>query len=189
MAGRRFNRSSGDPRTRGNRRDFCRECFDQSCSRLANLPGLRPRGRQRTRSGRTRRSPRCPVSPLFRTKCDRRQKSSTVAPGAFRSGIQGSLSLRDGPCPARKGAWELRRGRGGARRGDGGIGWAGGGGGGFGYHSLFFPDGFTETFGELSTQIKNRLSHRARALGLARDFLIKIVDAPSTVQTYPPTDF
>jgi XTP/dITP diphosphohydrolase len=55
--------------------------------------------------------------------------------------------------------------------------------GGFGYDSLFSPDGFTETFGELSPQIKNSLSHRARALALARDFLIKIVDAPNPMRT------
>jgi XTP/dITP diphosphohydrolase len=55
--------------------------------------------------------------------------------------------------------------------------------GGFGYDSLFFPDGFTETFGELSPQIKNSLSHRARAVALARDFLIKIVDAPNAIRT------
>jgi len=57
------------------------------------------------------------------------------------------------------------------------------GNGGFGYDSLFFPDGFRETFGELSSEIKNGLSHRARALASARDFLIKIVDAPSAVRT------
>jgi XTP/dITP diphosphohydrolase len=57
------------------------------------------------------------------------------------------------------------------------------GAGGFGYDSLFFPDGFTETFGELSCEIKNSLSHRARAVALARDFLIKIVDARNAVRT------
>ena len=38
------------------------------------------------------------------------------------------------------------------------------GGGGFGYDPLFVPEGFTETFGELSAAVKNRLSHRAMAL-------------------------
>jgi XTP/dITP diphosphohydrolase len=36
--------------------------------------------------------------------------------------------------------------------------------GGFGYDPLFFPEGYDQTFGELSAAIKNHLSHRARAL-------------------------
>jgi XTP/dITP diphosphohydrolase len=55
--------------------------------------------------------------------------------------------------------------------------------GGFGYDPLFIPDGYAETFGELSSEIKNRLSHRARALAGAREFLIKTVDAPSAPRT------
>jgi XTP/dITP diphosphohydrolase len=37
--------------------------------------------------------------------------------------------------------------------------------GGFGYDSLFTPTGYSQTFGELAEEIKNRLSHRAKALG------------------------
>lgn len=55
--------------------------------------------------------------------------------------------------------------------------------GGFGYDSLFVPEGFDQTFGELSAETKNALSHRARALVAARDFLIKIVDGPDAPQT------
>jgi len=36
--------------------------------------------------------------------------------------------------------------------------------GGFGYDSLFVPKGYDQTFGELSANIKNQLSHRAKAL-------------------------
>ena len=36
--------------------------------------------------------------------------------------------------------------------------------GGFGYDSMFVPDGYEQTFAELSSDIKNSLSHRARAL-------------------------
>lgn len=34
---------------------------------------------------------------------------------------------------------------------------------GFGYDPVFIPEGFDRTFGELSGEIKSRLSHRARA--------------------------
>ena len=43
--------------------------------------------------------------------------------------------------------------------------------GGFGYDSLFVPDGFDQTFAELSSAIKNQLSHRARAMEKAQIFL------------------
>ena len=38
------------------------------------------------------------------------------------------------------------------------------GAGGFGYDPLFVPEGHCETFAELGAEIKNRLSHRGRAL-------------------------
>ncbi len=43
--------------------------------------------------------------------------------------------------------------------------------GGFGYDPLFVPDGFTQSFGELGDDVKNRLSHRARALEKLKSFL------------------
>jgi len=45
------------------------------------------------------------------------------------------------------------------------------GAGGFGYDALFVPAGFTDSFGVLSAEVKNQLSHRARALEQARTFL------------------
>ena len=42
------------------------------------------------------------------------------------------------------------------------------GSGGFGYDPVFLPEGFTQTFGELSADIKNGISHRGRALAKAR---------------------
>lgn len=38
------------------------------------------------------------------------------------------------------------------------------GSGGFGYDSLFVPEGHQETFAQLPAEVKNTLSHRARAL-------------------------
>ena len=46
--------------------------------------------------------------------------------------------------------------------------------GGFGYDSLFTPTGFTQTFGELAEEVKNRLSHRAKALEKLRTRLKEI---------------
>ncbi|MCA1591546.1 MAG: RdgB/HAM1 family non-canonical purine NTP pyrophosphatase [Acidobacteria bacterium] len=43
--------------------------------------------------------------------------------------------------------------------------------GGFGYDPVFVPDGYTQTFGELSPEIKRQVSHRAHALAKARGFL------------------
>ncbi len=45
------------------------------------------------------------------------------------------------------------------------------GGGGFGYDPLFVPEGYCETFGQLSAGIKNGLSHRGRALEKVREYL------------------
>ncbi len=42
---------------------------------------------------------------------------------------------------------------------------------GFGYDPLFVPDGYAQTFGELSDEIKQNISHRARALAAAQDYL------------------
>ncbi len=43
------------------------------------------------------------------------------------------------------------------------------GSGGFGYDSLFVPSGETATFAELPAKVKNRLSHRSRALAALRE--------------------
>ncbi len=42
---------------------------------------------------------------------------------------------------------------------------------GFGYDPIFMPDGFDKTFAQLGTEVKNRVSHRARALQNLREQL------------------
>jgi XTP/dITP diphosphohydrolase len=45
---------------------------------------------------------------------------------------------------------------------------------GFGYDPLFVPDGFEQTFAELGAAVKNKFSHRAKALEKLRIYLSKL---------------
>lgn len=47
------------------------------------------------------------------------------------------------------------------------------GDGGFGYDPIFVPDGYDKTFAELGNQVKNGMSHRARAVEKLAAFLIR----------------
>ncbi|MDR1745874.1 MAG: non-canonical purine NTP diphosphatase [Tannerella sp.] len=47
------------------------------------------------------------------------------------------------------------------------------GSGGFGYDSVFVPEDYTNTFAELGDDIKNAISHRARAVAKLAGFLIQ----------------
>ncbi len=42
---------------------------------------------------------------------------------------------------------------------------------GFGYDPIFVPDGYNETFAQLGSEIKNKISHRAKAVNQLKIFL------------------
>lgn len=50
---------------------------------------------------------------------------------------------------------------------------------GFGYDSLFIPDGFSKTFAELDLEIKNKISHRSKALNKLQGLMVNILDENS----------
>ncbi len=47
---------------------------------------------------------------------------------------------------------------------------------GFGYDPLFVPDGYTKTFAELGDNIKNKISHRAKALENLREKILELLE-------------
>ncbi|HMN89196.1 MAG TPA: RdgB/HAM1 family non-canonical purine NTP pyrophosphatase [Saprospiraceae bacterium] len=46
--------------------------------------------------------------------------------------------------------------------------------GGFGYDPIFIPEGYTQTFSELPADVKNRISHRAKAAQALTVFLSEL---------------
>ena len=51
---------------------------------------------------------------------------------------------------------------------------------GFGYDPLFVPDGHAQTFAEMGSELKNKLSHRGRALAQAREKWGALIAANAT---------
>jgi XTP/dITP diphosphohydrolase len=58
---------------------------------------------------------------------------------------------------------------------EGNIGWEMKGDKGFGYDSLFVPQGYNRTFAQMGPDVKNKISHRAKAFGKLFEFLEKQV--------------
>jgi XTP/dITP diphosphohydrolase len=79
-------------------------------------------------------------------------EQETESPVCYADEAELSTQLFDGTCEGRIGL---------ESRGDGG----------FGYDPLFIPAGHNETFAEIGEDIKNRLSHRAKALEKLRRWL------------------
>ncbi|MGH9944043.1 MAG: RdgB/HAM1 family non-canonical purine NTP pyrophosphatase [Pyrinomonadaceae bacterium] len=49
---------------------------------------------------------------------------------------------------------------------------------GFGYDPVFVPDGYEKTFGELPADVKQQISHRARAIVAAKEYLAAFFKEP-----------
>ena len=78
-------------------------------------------------------------------------KIENASPVCYADEFEMQTELFDGVCEGRMGFEPLGRN-------------------GFGYDPLFFPAGFEQTFAELGEEVKNKLSHRAKALEKLKEF-------------------
>lgn len=81
------------------------------------------------------------------------KKAENASPVCYAEESESPTQLFDGACEGRI-IFELR------------------GKNGFGYDPLFVPDGFQKTYAELGDEIKNKLSHRAKALEKLKAFFM-----------------
>jgi XTP/dITP diphosphohydrolase len=81
------------------------------------------------------------------------EKTESASPVCYADELEMQTQLFDGACEGRI-IFEPR------------------GGNGFGYDPLFVPNGFNQTFAELGDDVKNRLSHRAKALEKLKAFFM-----------------
>ena len=84
-----------------------------------------------------------------------RKKIESASPVCFADALELQKQLFDGACEG-KILFEPR------------------GQNGFGYDPLFVPDGFEKTFAELGDEVKNKLSHRAKALEKMKIYFSKL---------------
>ena len=101
---------------------------------------------------RSTRSAHRPVSCVVALTPVLATESEGASPACYAEEAELQTELFDGTCEGR-------------------IGYAPRGRGGFGYDPLFIPNGYEQTFGELSEELKNRLSHRAKALAELKSHL------------------
>jgi XTP/dITP diphosphohydrolase len=81
------------------------------------------------------------------------EKTESASPVCYADELEMQTQLFDGACEGRI-IFEPR------------------GGNGFGYDPLFVPNGFDQTFAELGDDVKNQLSHRAKALEKLKAFFM-----------------
>jgi XTP/dITP diphosphohydrolase len=96
---------------------------------------------------------RCVIA-LTPSTLDPRPSTPSASPVCYADELELQTEIFDGACEGR-------------------IDFAPRGKGGFGYDPLFIPNGFEQSFAELGEDVKNRLSHRSKALAKLRARLSK----------------